>query len=120
MRAKTPESGRLGFVEALVTVALLVGRVALLAVVEACPLTGKRLGETLRGPSPLPVVDSVLTLGLRSERARASALPDVDDDISLLFLFVFADHEMPENTGFYFLVLTVFPVCCVDQSRSRC
>ena len=100
MRAKTPDSGRELVVE------LLAGRVAPAAAAAVCPsgpwgcpwgcpLTGSLLGEALRGRSPLvaaavevldvPAVVVVVgvvvlrlatALGLRSERARDSALPD--------------------------------------------
>jgi hypothetical protein len=69
---------------AALVVALLAMRVGLAAVgAETCPLTGSLLGETLRGPSAavlvllLVVPDAVL--GLRSERERDRALPDVVD-----------------------------------------
>ena len=99
MRAKTPDSGRELVVE------LRVGRVAVCpggpwGCPWGCPLMGSLLGEALRGRSPLvaaavpavevldvPVVGAVVVvavvvlrlataLGLRSERARDSALPD--------------------------------------------
>jgi hypothetical protein len=69
MRAKTPESGRLPLVAALV-VALLARRV------WPGPM-GSLLGEALRSP-PLAVSDLV---GLRSERVRDRALVGAVDDI---------------------------------------
>lgn len=84
MREKTPETGRAAFVVVLVTVALLDGRVTLDGGPDTWPLTGSLLGETFRGPSPLldvPLIVSDLTLGLRRERVRDSAVPD-DDDIA--------------------------------------
>jgi hypothetical protein len=81
MRVKMPEMGRVVFVVALVTVALLAGRVVLAGGPDVCPLTGSLLGETLRGASPpmlVLLVASDLTVGLRRERARDSALPDDD------------------------------------------